>query len=144
YISEPTRFEFLIALALKKAYPVLRVAPNYNTDDEGLPTSFAQGGGADIVCYDERGNILFEVTLLTGAQQNIREMPAIARHLSESIIKNPDSFSVMICPRAHSDTLQYAKFVKYSENLDIIVLETEAFVDTLGVYATVRSYLVAQ
>jgi len=140
YISEPTRFEFLTAIALKKAFPVLRVVPNYNTDDEGLPTSFAPGGGADIVCYDNRGNILFEVTLLTGTQQNIREMPAIARHLSECVMKYSDSFSVMICPRAHSDTLEYAKFVKYKDNLDITVLETQAFVDTLGVYANAREY----
>jgi hypothetical protein len=140
YISEPTRFEFLTAIALRKSFPSLRVVPNYNTDDEGLPTSFAPGGGADIICDDNLGNILFEVTLLTGTQQNIREMPAIARHLSESILKYPNSFSVMICPRAHSDTLEYAKFVKFKDDLDISVIETQAFVDTLGVYSDAREY----
>lgn len=140
YISEPTRFEFLTAIALNKAFPALRVIANYITDDEGLPTSHAPGGGADITCYDKSGNILFEVTLLTGTQQNIREMPAIARHLRECMVKSPDSFSVMICPRVHSDTLEYAKFIKFKDNLDITVLETIAFVDTLGVYADAREY----
>jgi hypothetical protein len=140
YISEPARFEFLTALALKKAYPLLRVSPNYNIDDEGLPTSFAQGGVADIICCDDRGNILFEVTLLTGTQQNIREMPAIARHLRECIDIVPDSFSVLLCPHAHSDTLEYAEFIKSKYKVDIIVLETERFVDTLGVYVDAREY----
>jgi hypothetical protein len=53
YISEPVRFEFLTALALAKTYPGLRVQANYTIDDEGLPVSFAPGGGADIICYDD-------------------------------------------------------------------------------------------
>ncbi len=140
YINEPTRFEFLMAVALKKAFPVLRVVPNYCVDDEGLPTSHAPGNGADIVCYDKEGNILFEVTLLTGTQQNIREMPAIVRHLSECVKKHSDSFSVMVCPRVHNDTLKFAEFIKFKDNLDIIVLDTVTFIDTLGVYANAREF----
>jgi hypothetical protein len=140
YINNPTRFEFLTAIALKKAFPPLRVVPNYCVDDEGLPTSFAPGGGADITCYDNKGNILFEVTLLTGTQQNIREMPAIARHLREVIAVAPDSFSIMICPKVHADTSEYAAFIKHKDNLDITVIDTAAFVNTLGIYTNAREY----
>ena len=140
YINEPTRFEFLTAIALKKAFPRLQVVPNYKADDEGLPTCFAPGGGADITCFDDKGNILFEVTLLTGVQQNIREMPAIARHLRECTAVAPDSFSIMICPRVHDDTQRYARFIKHDENLDVVVLDTVAFADTLGVYTSAREY----
>ncbi len=140
FINEPTRFEFLTAIALKKFYPILRVVPNYCIDDEGLPTSHAPGNGADIVCYDNYGNILFEVTLLTGTQQNIREMPAIIRHLGECVQKYPDSFSVMICPRVHSDTLKFAEFTKFKDNLDVIVIDTIAFINTLGRYKSAREY----
>ena len=140
FINEPLRLEFLTALALKKAFADLQVVPNYIIDDEGLPISFAPGGGADIVCHDDKGNILFEVTLLTGTQQNIREMPAITRHLRDCITLYPDSFSVMMCPRVHSDTLEYAEFIKFKDNLDITVMEIKSFIDTLGVCGSARHY----
>jgi hypothetical protein len=132
YISEPVRFEFLAALSLAKAYPDLKIQANYIIDNEGLPTAFAPGGGADIICYDKLGNILFEVTLLTGTQQNIREMPAIQRHLGEIIKTAPDSFSVMICPRVHTDTISYSKWLKDTKNLIVVFLETKTFVTSLG------------
>jgi len=140
YISEPVRFEFLTALALAKAYPGLKVQANYIIDDEGLPTAFAPGGGADIICYDNFGNILFEVTLLTGTQQNIREMPAIQRHLEEIIKTAPDSFSVMLCPRAHTDTVNYSNWLKDTKNLIVVVLETKEFVASLDVQKNARGY----
>jgi hypothetical protein len=140
FISEPVRFEFLTALSLAKVYPDLKVQANYVIDDEGLPTAFAPGGGADIICYDKSGNILFEVTLLTGTQQNIREMPAIQRHLEEIIKTAPNSFSVMICPRAHTDTVSYSKWLNDTKNLIIVVLETKAFVETLLTNKNAREY----
>jgi hypothetical protein len=140
YISEPVRFEFLVALSLAKAYPNLKVQANYVIDDEGLPTSFAPGGNADIICYDELGNILFEVTLLTGASQNIREMPAIHRHLEEIIKTIPNSFSIMVCPRAHIDTISYSKWLKDTKNLLVVVLEAAAFTESLGIQENVRQY----
>jgi hypothetical protein len=140
FISEPVRFEFLIALSLAKAYPELKVEGNYIVDDEGLPTAFAPGGGSDIICCDKFGNILFEVTLLTGTQQNIREMPAIQRHLEETVKIRPDSFSVMICPRIHTDTISYSKWLKDTKNLIVVVLETKAFVRSLDSNKNAREY----
>ena len=142
YISAPVRFEFLTALALAKAYPELKVKANYIIDDEGLPAAFAPGGGADIACYDNLGNILFEVTLLTGTQQNIREMPAIQRHL-EDVIRTTglNSFSVMVCPRVHTDTVSYSKWLKDTKNLEVSVLEIKTFVESLGVHENARLYI---
>ncbi|MCL1928169.1 MAG: AlwI family type II restriction endonuclease [Treponema sp.] len=136
FINEPARLEFLAALALKKTYPELSVVPNYVIDDEGLPISFAPGGGADIVCHDNIGNILFEVTLLTGVQQNIREMPAIERHLKE--IAAPNSFSVMLCPRAHTDTLSYSAWLRDCKNITVSVVEIPHFAETLGIKTSAR------
>jgi len=140
YISEPVRFEFLVALSLSKAYPNLKVQANYIIDDEGLPTAFAPGGNADIICYDDLGNILFEVTLLTGTTQNIREMPAIQRHLEEIIKTIPNSFSIMLCPRAHIDTKNYSKWLKDTKNILVVVLETSEFVASLGKQENARLY----
>lgn len=91
-ISGPTRLEFLIGIAIKKTFENVNVKPNYTVDDEGLPRRHASGGVPDIECYDTKYNSLFEVTLLTGTQQNIREMPSICRHLRDQILKNINSF----------------------------------------------------
>jgi hypothetical protein len=140
FISEPVRFEFLTALSLAKIYSELKIKANYIIDDEGLPTAFAPGGGADIICYDNLGGILFEVTLLTGTQQNIREMPAIQRHLEETIKAYPNSFSVMLCPRVHKDTLSYSQWLKDTKNLTVAVFEIQTYVTSLGEQKTARQY----
>lgn len=141
YISEPVRFEFLTALSLAKVYQNLKIQANYNIDDEGLPTSFAPGGGADIICKDELGNILFEVTLLTGTQQNIREMPAIHRHLEDVLQKSPNSFSVMLCPRPHIDTISYSEWLKDKKKIIIAIYSIDDYITNLDNQQNIRQYI---
>jgi len=140
YISEPLRLEFLTALALQKKFNDIIVNPNYSIDDEGLPTSYAAGGTPDIVCKDRQGNVLFEVTMIVGAQQCIREMNAITRHLQEMIIIEPDSFSVILAPRIHEDTTRFAQFVKFQNNIDIAAIDIPSFVLSLDTHTSVRNY----
>ena len=132
-ISGPTRLEFLISIAIKKSFNNVKVKPNYTVDDEGLPRRHASGGLPDIECYSVKYDSLFEVTLLTGTQQNIREMPSICRHLREQIIKNMNSFSVFIAPTLHNDSIEYTKFIKYKDNLDIVPLSINEFIETAEV-----------
>ena len=72
-IDQPLRLEFLTSLAILKKLPNITVKPNFVSDDEGLPTSFASGGNPDIECLEDKDTVLVEVTLLTGTQQHIRE-----------------------------------------------------------------------
>lgn len=115
------------ALILQKHFKDVLVKPNYSFDDEGVPTSFAQGATPDIECLDENGDVLFEVPLLTGTTQNIREMPAICRHLQDRKEKQNNSFSVMLAPYIHGDTLKYAQFAKFKDDLDIIPIDIQTF-----------------
>lgn len=140
YIDEPLRLEFLTSLLLQKHFNDIVVKPNYSIDDEGLPASYAIGGTPDIECLDEEGNILFEVTLLTGTQQCIREMPAIARHLQECIINYPNSFSIMLAPVIHHDTIEYSKFIKFKDNIDIKTLDIVSFADNINEMKNIREY----
>ncbi len=140
YISGPLRLEFLTALALQKKFTDILVQPHYSIDDEGMPSSFAQGNTPDIECMDDKGNVLFEVTLLTGNQQCIREMPAIARHLTECKIHHNDSFSVILVPYIHPDTIEYSKFVKFKDDLDIIPLDIPTFSNELVCKESIRDY----
>lgn len=140
FINGPLRLEFLTALTLQKQFANILVQPNYSIDDEGMPSSFAQGNTPDIVCMDETGNVLFEVTLLTGNQQCIREMPAIARHLTECKTHHEDSFSVILVPYIHPDTVEYSKFVKYKDNLDIIPLDIPTFSNEIITKESIRDY----
>lgn len=132
FIEAPLRLEFLTSLAILKQIKNIEISPNYIVDDEGLPTSHAPGNGADIECVENKQYALVEVTLLKGAQQNIREIPAITRHLSDNINKgNVDSYSLFIAPQISQDSWRMAGYIKFSENKDIKVLNIHDFVSLL-------------
>lgn len=140
-INGPTRLEFLISIAIKKTFENVTVKPNYTVDDEGLPRRHASGGLPDIECYDNKYNSLFEVTLLTGTQQNIREMPSICRHLRDQVLRNINSFSVFIAPTLHNDSIEYAKFIKFKDNLDIVPLSINEFIATAEMNSNLEKLL---
>lgn len=140
-INGPTRLEFLISIAIKKTFENVTVKPNYIVDDEGLPIRHASGGLPDIECYDNKYNSLIEVTLLTGTQQNIREMPSICRHLREQVLRNINSFSVFIAPTLHNDTIEYSKFIKFKDNLDIVPLSINEFISTAQMNSNLEKLL---
>jgi hypothetical protein len=138
YMDEPIRLEFLTALSIKKAFPEYEVYPNYITDDEGLPIRFAGGGKPDILCVDGSGTLLIEVTMLTGTQQNIREIPSIHRHLLESLTKDEKSISIMIAPQLHKDTLEYSSFLNFKYNINIKTMKISDFINHLNLRKEIR------
>lgn len=132
-IDKPTRLEFLTSIALKQHFSGLDVRPNYHVDDEGLPTFTASGGLADIECFDTDCNPLVEVTLMCARNQATNEMPAITRHLQESIEKYPGVtvFSMLVAPSIHADTRYMAGFSKFQYGVDILTLTVSEFIDQL-------------
>ena len=132
-IDKPTRFEFLISIALKQNFSGLLVKPNYHVDDEGLPTFTASGGLADIECFDTDCNPLVEVTLMCARNQATNEMPAITRHLQEAIANYPGVtvFSVLVAPSIHADTKYMAGYSKFQYGVDVLTLTTKEFVDQI-------------
>ena len=129
-IEQPLRLEFLTSLAILKKLPNVSVKPNFISDDEGLPTSFASGGKPDIECMERKDTILVEVTLLTGTQQHIRESFSIYRHLEEYIAKGIKVYSVLISPKAFIDTCRYAEFIK-TKGIEVRILDIDKFVYNL-------------
>ena len=142
-IDKPTRFEFLISIALKQNFEGLIVCPNYHVDDEGLPTFTASGGLADIECFDTDCNPLVEVTLITARTQATVEMPAITRHLQEAVTKYPDKivFSILVAPAIHADTKYMAGYSKYQYNVDILTFTIEEFVRLINNRNKIRNML---
>ena len=142
-ISEPTRLEFLTAIALKQSYPTADICPNYKVDDEGYPIFTAIGGIADIECYDVETNSLFEVTLMRGKSQGVNEIPAITRHLLEAKEKEPNKtvFSVFISPNIHFDNTFMIKVSKEQYGVDIISLTITDFAGKRMQLSKISEYL---
>ncbi|WP_375317937.1 AlwI family type II restriction endonuclease [Spiroplasma endosymbiont of Virgichneumon dumeticola] len=90
--------------------------PNYISDDEGIPVVHAPGGKADIICEGTTYSVLFEVTLLTGVQQHIRESSSITRHLKEYCLTKNNVFSILVTPTIHEDTREHATYIKLKKN----------------------------
>ncbi|TAE75831.1 MAG: AlwI family type II restriction endonuclease [Bacteroidetes bacterium] len=136
-IENPLRLEFLTTLAILKKLPYTDVKPNFIADDEGLPVSFAQGGMADIECFEGKDTILVEVTLLTGTQQHIRESFSVQRHLEDYLNKKIKAFSLFISPKVFVDTCRYAKFIA-QDGFEIKILDIDLFVIQLEKYRTLQ------
>lgn len=132
-IDKPTRFEFLVSIALKQQFENLIVKPNYKADDEGIPTFTAAGGMADIECFDLECNPLVEVTLMNGRTQATNEIPAITRHLNEAVEKyhGIKVFTVFVAPTIHTDTIYMAKFSKWQYHVDILTFNISEFIDKI-------------
>lgn len=141
FINSPLRLEFLTSIVLKKQFPNLNVKPNYKIDDEGLPSSHAGGGVADIECFDEDFKSLFEVTLIKGTVQVARELVPITRHLKEAKQGNINAFTVFLSPKTHPDTIQYVSFVKYKDKVDIIPVEIDNLVNDISNMRSCNEFL---
>ena len=142
-IDKPIRFEFLISVALKQHFKDLIVKPNYKCDDEGIPTSTASGGMADIECFDKECNPLVEVTLMRSRAQATNEIPAITRHLNEAIEKYPNTkvFTLFIAPTLHEDTIYMAQFSKFKYEVDIITLTIKEFIQKINRVVNILDFI---
>lgn len=136
-IEQPLRLEFLTSLAILKKLPNVIVKPNFVSDDEGLPTSFASGGSPDIECLENKDTVLVEVTLLTGTQQHIRESFSIHRHLEEYVKRGAKSYSVFISPKSFIDTERYFNFIK-KDGLEVRISDIDKFVNNLEMKTTLN------
>lgn len=132
FINAPARLEFLTSIALKQCFKDMDVNPQYPYDDEGLPTSTAGGGIADIICKELEYDELIEVTLMRGrADQVNNEIIPIARHQKEVRKSNPDTFSILIAPMIHDDTRMAAEWQKVAYGIDIYTYEISKFIGLL-------------
>ncbi len=138
-IERPLRLEFLTSLAILKKLPKVTVKPNFVSDDEGLPTSFASGGNPDIECSENKDTILVEVTLLTGTQQHIRESYSVQRHLENFLNKGFSAFSLFVSPKAFVDTCRNAAFIKFQYGHEVRILDIDLFLSQLETNTTLRN-----
>lgn len=138
-IERPLRLEFLTALAIQCKLPKVTIKPNFLSDDEGLPTSFASGGNPDIECYENNDTALVEVTLLTGTQQHIRESYSVHRHLEEFKTKNENSYTIFISPKCFIDTCRNSAYIKFQYDLDVKILDIDLFVNQLENQNTLKN-----
>lgn len=137
-LEQPLRLEFLTSLAILKKLPNVIVKPNFVSDDEGLPTSFASGGSPDIECLENKDTVLVEVTLLTGTQQHIRESFSVHRHLEEYLKNGTKTYSVFISPKSFIDTERYFNFIK-KDGLEVRISDIDKFVNSLEAKTTLNA-----
>lgn len=138
-IERPLRLEFLTSLAVLNKLPNVTVKPNFISDDEGLPTSFASGGNPDIECLENKQTILIEVTLLTGTQQHIRESFSVQRHLEDFIKKGVNAYALFVSPKAFIDTCRNAEYIKFQYKLEVRILNIDLFLTQLETNSTLKN-----
>ncbi|WP_104722765.1 AlwI family type II restriction endonuclease [Helicobacter mesocricetorum] len=138
FIPEPTRFEFLTAIALKQHFKTLQILPNYSIDDEGLPKCHASGNQPDIFCRDNLSQSIIEVSLICGRGQVNNELLPITRHLKSLIestqdLTNISYFAIFIAPKIFEDSKVYVEFIKFKDDLDIRNFDILEFIERLKI-----------
>ena len=144
YIPAPTRLEFLTSIALLQNFEGIYVKPNYSIDDEGLPTSTAAGGLADIECFDDECDSYYEVTLLCNRTSQVNnEIIPIGRHLKTAIEeRRENSFAVFVAPVIHSDTVEACDWQNFKYKLNIIPYNIEEFIKALSENSKTKQFLI--
>lgn len=133
FINAPARLEFLTCIALKQHFINMEIYPQYPFDDEGIPTSTAGGGVADIICKESKYDELIEVTLIRGRSDQINnEIIPISRHQTNNRKKNPNTFSVLLAPFIHEDTKMASEWQKVRYGVDIVTIDISTFIDLLA------------
>ncbi len=129
FLAAPARLEFLTALSIKSKLPQVRVVPNYQCDDTGLPTSTAGGNMGDIECYEQAHGILVEVTMAEGRTQTMMEIWPIERHLNDFIEREQlPSQALFIAPSIYADSQRQIEFVRFSSQRIIRPLAIDQFI----------------
>ncbi len=133
YLTNPTRLEFLTAIAIKHKFAKVEVIPNYPCDDEGIPTSTAGGqrNQGDIECFEDGKGVLVEVTMSEGRVQTMMEIWPISRHLEEFAKKSISPMCLFIAPSIFKDSLRQIKFVKQEDDILIIPKTIDSFIEYL-------------
>jgi len=133
YLSNPTRLEFLTAMAIKSKFPNIRIIANYPVDDEGLPTSTASGinDTGDIECYENRNGILVEVTMSEGRTQTMMEVWPITRHLEKFSKKTENAMCYFVAPSLYTDSIRQIDYSKQQYNVVIIPKTIKDFLNYL-------------
>lgn len=160
YIKETARFEFLSAIAIKKALPGVKVIANYKADDEGIPFGTASGAtkglsGADIDLFDGNIHATLEPTISNArAFQVEHEVPSIKTHLinaksidlENEMCEISEWFSIFLAARISRDVGDEVAARKYINNVEIFPWEIDDFinycqkVNSLGDYREIREY----
>lgn len=106
-LSGPVELERISTLCLNALDDAIRIKPNYPVGDDNNPISTAPGNCADIECYYEKFNAIYEVTLLRNRDQWFNEGQPVMRHLRDFEDKNTNKkvYCVFLAPLIHRDTL---------------------------------------
>jgi hypothetical protein len=127
-IPSPLRLEFLSCLWLKAIFPKNTVIGNYKADDEGVPTSHAPGGHADIeLHFSETGVHLYEVSLIKGRNQVTSEMIPITRHYDDYRREFAEVKLTFVAPTIHPDAVRYSEWISIDQGYIISTSSIENF-----------------
>lgn len=163
YVAETVRFEFLTAVALKKALPNATISANYKADDQGIPFSVAIGGrngsvGSDIDVFEGDIHALVEPTISKSRSfQTEHELPSIRNHVLEShkfdVLNRTHIkkwFALLIASNISRDVGDQAALIRQINKVEIYPWEIEDFIEnskealSIKDYQKIRAYAIPQ
>ena len=121
--------------------------PNYTVHGDGQIKSHASGqrsgvSGADAIAFTDNEFFILEPTLLTGVTQYNKESFSNHEHLESEIEKNPNKtgYCLQISPEPHKRTIRYAKDRKNWDNLNMIPISIEGYINKIEEHGTLEIF----
>lgn len=154
-IKAPARFEFLVAIVLKKSLNEATIIPNYVVDDQGIPYSTAGGqrnnmSGADIDVFEGSVHALAEPTISRRRSFKVEhEIPSIQEHLlttNENDFNDLSKehinewFAIFIAPNIEPAVGNRISIVKHDSGADIFAWKAKDFVQFSRTAKSVKDY----
>ena len=144
-LKQPAQLEYLSFKAFLSINDLVKIKPNYPTDDEGNPLFTAGAGVADLEVFYEDFNLICEVTMLTDRSQWVAEGQPVQRHLFEFSQKHPDKdvIGVFLAPVVHADTRNTFKQAFYggygsSDSLKIVPFDFNTWIEIINQLSKAR------
>ena len=144
-LKQPAQLEYLSFKAFLSINDLVKIKPNYPTDDEGNPLFTAGAGVADLEVFYQDFNLICEVTMLTDRSQWVAEGQPVQRHLFEFSQKYPekDAIGVFLAPVVHPDTRNTFKQAFYggygsSDSLKIVPFDFNTWIEIINQLSKAR------
>lgn len=145
-LKRPAQLEYLSFKAFLSINDLVRIQPNYPTDDEGNPLFTAGSSVADLEVFYEDFNLICEVTMLSDRSQWVAEGQPVQRHLFEFSKKYPDkeAFAVFLAPVVHPDTKNTFRQAFYGgygsvESLKIVPFDFNTWIEIIRQLSKARA-----
>ncbi len=138
-LDEPLRLEYVLALVLGKRFGKKGLVSNIIYNSSGYPLHHAPGGKADLVYKHINLSFIMEPTMIKSPSEMMtKETTGVVEHYLDEKSQDANiNYGMLVSPATNSRVSRFYKFEAATEDVNIIPVSIEAFVDMIDNSCTI-------